>query len=636
MSKLQGKHQMSITIGSNIAAFNAERHMAENTSRLSKVSERLSSGLRINTASDDAAGLSIAETLRADARVYAQGIRNVSDGISAITIAQGALLQLSNVVTRQKELAEQAANGVYSLSQRRALHTEANALVDEFNRIVETTSFNGQKLLDGSLSDLRLQLGYGVDGSLKVGLSTALARNAGTGEFYQAGSYVAGTSTGVVTADLNHDGIADLISSRTTAGSRGLEVFLGNADGTFGAATTFGGSEWSADLAVGDLNGDGNADIINSVGAGNVVRVYMGNGDGSFQSSVSYASYAFMRGGVIGDVNGDGIPDFVAGASNPADDMINVFLGNGDGTLRAAVSYTTGYGSNIGGNIEIGDFNGDGRNEIVASLAATSRVLVLSSDATGNLSVSQDLSSGGGPRGTTIGDFNEDGYLDFAAISQIDSAIDVFINKGDGTFNSRVSYATGSATSSSQVKSVDIDGDGKVDLITTNTTGVSVHFGNGDGTFRGPISTSLALGVPPAGIAVADFNRDGAIDVAGISAIGAMVVDYARTTKESDIGRLYLLSQSGAMQALNTTTQTLDRIALELGVIGSHQARLSVAAHKLMVERENYLAAESRIRDADIAHEAADLVRMQILQKVGAAVLSQANLQPDIAVTLLS
>src|SRR5262249_16920766 len=125
---------MPISLGINISSLVARRRVDESTARASVAFERLSSGLRINRASDDAASLSIASMLSLDTRVFAQGIRNVNDAVSQLNISQGALQELSNITMRQKELAEQAANGTFSLAQRRALHQEANALVDEFNR----------------------------------------------------------------------------------------------------------------------------------------------------------------------------------------------------------------------------------------------------------------------------------------------------------------------------------------------------------------------------------------------------------------------------------------------------------------------------------------------------------------------
>ena len=124
----------SITINSNLA-LNAQRRLGQSTQSVQQSFTRLSSGLRINKASDDAAGLAISESLNVDARVYTQGIRNLNDGISLTNIAEGAMQELTNITIRQRELATQSANGTLSLQQRQALNQEANALVDEFNRI---------------------------------------------------------------------------------------------------------------------------------------------------------------------------------------------------------------------------------------------------------------------------------------------------------------------------------------------------------------------------------------------------------------------------------------------------------------------------------------------------------------------
>lgn len=145
---------MPITIGNNIASLRAIRQLDSTANEAARVSERLASGQRINRASDDAAGLSIAAGLNADARVFTQSIRNIGDAASMLNIAEGALSTLTDIVTKQIALSEQAANGVYSGRQRLALEREANALRKEYNRIVESTEFNGRKLLDGNSSDV--------------------------------------------------------------------------------------------------------------------------------------------------------------------------------------------------------------------------------------------------------------------------------------------------------------------------------------------------------------------------------------------------------------------------------------------------------------------------------------------------
>jgi len=153
---------MSVNIRTNLASLSAQRHLGSSTNRLNTAYERLSSGLRINRASDDAAGLAIAESLKADSKIAAVGIRNANDGVSVISIADLAIEQITNVLSRLAELAEQSANGVYDNAQRSALQNEFTALTSEIERIAFTTEFNGLRLLSGT-AEVTFQVGF--DGS---------------------------------------------------------------------------------------------------------------------------------------------------------------------------------------------------------------------------------------------------------------------------------------------------------------------------------------------------------------------------------------------------------------------------------------------------------------------------------------
>jgi flagellin len=153
---------MGINIRTNVESLNAQRRLGETSDRLRTAYARLSSGLRITRAADDAAGLAIAEGLRADARIASVSIRNANDGISIIAITDGAMDQITNVLTRMAELADQSANGVYSVDQRSALQLEFAALGSEIQRIAQSTEFNGLKLLSGGAM-VTLQVGF--DGS---------------------------------------------------------------------------------------------------------------------------------------------------------------------------------------------------------------------------------------------------------------------------------------------------------------------------------------------------------------------------------------------------------------------------------------------------------------------------------------
>jgi flagellin len=153
---------MSINIRTNIASIASQRNLFLATSNLQTTFERLGSGLRINRASDDAAGLAIAESLKADAKIASVAIRNANDGISIIAIADQAIAQIANVLTRLAESAEQSANGVYDNVQRSALANEFVALQSEIERIANTTTFNGLRLISGTNS-IVFQIGF--DGS---------------------------------------------------------------------------------------------------------------------------------------------------------------------------------------------------------------------------------------------------------------------------------------------------------------------------------------------------------------------------------------------------------------------------------------------------------------------------------------
>jgi flagellin len=150
---------MPISINSNLSAARTQRILGASSENLNKIFEKLSSGQRINRASDDAAGLAIASSLKTNARVASVAMRNAQDGISTVIVADGALNSMSNILGRLAELATQAANGSYSVTQRSALQAEFEVLGSELERIAVTTEFNGVTLLSGS-QQIAFQVGF--------------------------------------------------------------------------------------------------------------------------------------------------------------------------------------------------------------------------------------------------------------------------------------------------------------------------------------------------------------------------------------------------------------------------------------------------------------------------------------------
>ena len=219
---------MSITIGSNIASLQAQRRLSIASDALGSTYERLSSGQRINKASDDAAGLAIADSLRANQRVASVAIRNANDGISTIAIADSALGEIGNVLSRLAELSEQSANGVFSTTQRSALQNEFTALSSEIERIAVTTEFNGVRLLSGN-STLVLQVGFnsgstsqisytGVQGTLAA-LGLAAANTSALSYSINGVTISEGQSASRLTLDAVNTAISSLASTRGVLGA---------------------------------------------------------------------------------------------------------------------------------------------------------------------------------------------------------------------------------------------------------------------------------------------------------------------------------------------------------------------------------------------------------------------------------
>lgn len=213
---------MGINIRTNIPSLESQRYLNASTQRLRSAYARLSSGLRITTVSDDAAGLAIAEQLRADSRIASVAIRNANDGISIIAITDGAMNEITNVLVRMAELAEQSANGVFSTVQRSALQQEFTDLSSEIERIALTTEFNDLSLLSGG-AQVVFQVGFDGSATSQVSYSGVEATLASLGlaprgssiliYSLNAGNYVAAQ----VGARLALDAVKIAINSITTS-----------------------------------------------------------------------------------------------------------------------------------------------------------------------------------------------------------------------------------------------------------------------------------------------------------------------------------------------------------------------------------------------------------------------------------
>jgi len=455
---------MALGFGSNINAIRVQRQLTNSSSRAAQSLERLSSGQRINRASDDAASLAVASGLNATSRIFGQAIKNVNDGVSLLNVADSTLSALNEILQRQIELASQSANGTYSSSQRFALNKEAQQLHEEYNRQVQSASFNGLKLLNGSNGRINVQAGIGTAGVYSVDLLRHLSSS----------SQITGTGT-----------------YRSEAG-----------------APNNGGS-----IAVGDFNGDGRDDVVVGFGidpGGDGTRmdfyasVYLSDSGGNLVLQNTYS---------LGSASGTE-QDPIVGYH------FSVGVGFQDGDA----------GLDIGFNVDVSRSSG-----IQASMEG---VLILSQGNNFDLSPGETPSFALDSVLSATGDFNGDGFTD------------------------------------------NVNSNGQLNIQNTTTKTVTA--------FESLLQSSFNL-----------HTRD------------------------------------EALLALDTLRTTLDSISRKRGELGSQQSRFSVALSNLDAQRTNIDASRSRLIDADIGFESANLVREQILQRAGAEVLASANLNPRIALDLL-
>lgn len=619
---------MPLTLGSNIASLLAQRRLGQTTSALDSVYERLASGQRINRASDDAAALAISESLKSNSRLYSQASRNINDGISLVSISQSALSALSGVVQRIQELAEQASNGTYSNTQRNALDDEAQALGREYRRIIDGTSYNGIKLLDGSVTSISIQAGIDGSQSSRINITTGSPlATAWDGTFTMIGEYSGGGRIDdVFIADFNGDGHQDLMSHGDSGGE--VRITFGNGDGTFSGVTTFGGS--GGDDLIGDIDNDGDIDIFTSYsGSYTIAR---NNGNGTFSLSNIGADMGTAIGRTMTDLDGDGNLDIMLLLTT---DSTYTRYGNGDGTFDAAIIDAQAP-ANISAGI-FGDVNEDGIIDLIYGINSQDEIYLALGNGAGTFAAGSLLAVGW-PSSIepVLGDVNNDGHLDLLYASGTgNSRTYLRLGTGSGTFGSEITVATDNITGSIQL--YDFNNDGNLDIFRTDhdASRMLIYLGNGDGTYASSLSYSTTAAAPKSA-AFADFNEDGVVDFALPTFTGGTIQIYqGGSTGSAIFPTISLLTRTSALSALDEMSSLQTEISNRLSQLGSAMSRLEVAANFALNIKVQFQNAESRLRDVDVADEVGNLIRLQILQKAGTAILAQSNLQPALALSLL-
>ena len=341
----------------------------------------------------------------------------------------------------------------------------------------------------------------------------SVLRNNGDGTFAERVDFAAGNVPySVAIGDLNGDGRPDIAVANW--GSSSVSVLRNTSTGSgkvsFAATVDYAAGNNPRSVSIGDLDGDGRADLAVANNDSSTVSLLRNLGNGTFAAKVDYATGANPRSVAISDNDGDGRPDLVVANYNSR--TVSVLRNNGNGTFAAKVDYATGSGST---SVVSGDLDGDGRPDLAVANANSNTVSVLRNLGSGTFAPRVDYTTGSQPTSVAIGDLDGDGKPDLVVGNSNGSTMSVFKNNGNSSFPARVDYAISSNyICVASVAIADLDGDRSPDLVVTNGLGdtVSVFRNNANGTFVANVD--YATGPNASSVAIGDLDADGRPDLA--------------------------------------------------------------------------------------------------------------------------
>jgi flagellin len=672
-------------INTNIASLNAQRNLNNSQSAQTQALERLSSGLRINGAKDDAAGLAISNRLDAQVRGLNVANRNAGDGVSLAQTAEGALNSITGSLQRMRELALQSSNGSNTALERSSLQEEVEQLKAEIKTISEKTNFNGQNLLDGSFQNTSFQTGANVGEKIDISISKTTDATLGTSLANGISTSTAGSSTAMAAGDVTINGAA---VGATNAADDGASIASADTSAIANAAAINRVSEASGVTAVVDANSVAGVSATGGVVAAAAASVTI-NGTGITLSGTGVAANlgADLQ-GVADTINGfNGQTGVIASIDNnnlaggitlTADDGRNVVIGAGGAAygLSAAATYsgTVTLVSNDGSDIEIGSNTGLSQEALGLEVGtySGSNSGVNGSTVTSVALVSGDLTINGVSVGASLAadDTASTATKDQSAISKA-AAINRVSEQTGVTAQAQNTQILSGAVNLTAVASLTINGVSISDTATAGTigekmanlvsninqknaqTGVIAKVVDGDQyeliaadgrnvVVGGTVTNSgLTAGTTQGSITL---QSGGEIEIGSANAGAAAQVSLRAGFKAGTYGggetgtlvkNIDVSTKEGAESAITGIDNAINQVAREQAKLGAIQNRFESTIANNSVNSESLSAANSRIRDADFAVETAALSRSQVLQQAGISVLAQANARPQQVLSLL-
>jgi flagellin len=618
---------MAQVINTNVPSLNAQRNLNTSGASLATTLQRLSSGLRINSAKDDAAGLAISDRFTTQIRGLNQAARNANDGISLSQTGEGALAEITTNMQRIRELAVQSANATNSASDRAALDLEVQQRLAEVDRIATQTSFNGRKILDGSFGNAAFQIGANVGETITVGLSTSMRLSEqgaiASAQTAQSLNSLFGNESGVsgaFTSSVSQAaGIAATNGQSFSLSVAGVEILSETQTTTSGAAGAYTAAESSGVSGAGETIslslqiGAEVVDVFEIVATGNNETIAAGQVQTAInnnQAAIEAAGYS-----ISGTVAGNDL-EFV----------------RADGQAFQ-INFASTFGTTAGGfaNFAGPATDSDTGTQITVAAADIDTAVNLNRSALEAAGITTSGSAGAGT---------------LAFISADGSAFDITLNNN---FTTAGGFAAGDAFGSGGNLvngTVTIDNAAPLNL---SAGEFAIQLGDATavdivGTFSSASELADAIMSSVDGITATvsgngnlQLLADQNIILSGTEVQSGQSLAFSSLTNSTsgDLRDANVLTVTGANETIRRVDTALTAVSTLRSTFGAIQNRFESTINNLQTTSENLAASRSRILDADFAAETAELTRTQILQQAGVAILAQANQIPQNVLSLL-
>ena len=676
---------MAQVINTNIASMNAQRNLESSGSTLQTSLQRLSSGLRINSAKDDSAGLSISERMGAQIRGLNQAARNANDGISLAQTAEGAISSMADNLQRLRELAIQASNATNSATDRASIQSEVAQLVLEIDRVSTVTEFNSMKLLDGSFRGQSFQVGANAGQTIEMNISSARSSSLGSSD--SAAVSTTGKGAALAAGDLLLNGISvntSLASSDTASYSNAAYSGIAKAaainavSSQTGVTATVDATVAVAGAAMSAVNLSQGTITINGIAVAVTTGITTTATRAAVMAAVNLVS---DRTGVAATDTGSdstGVKLTAADGRNITVSLTTVLstnVGIAETTTYAGVTMTSSKDiaiSTIGTIANAGLITGTYKTQVATanSIASGSSTALAGGDVkingtiVGSSSVlsydTASYASGTASAKAKAAAINAvssqtgvtaSSRTDVASVAMTAAASSGVITI-NGVASSEVSLGTASADTNraaivaainamsqrTGVTATDLGGtaagkgisltavDGR-NIVVLNSV-LSSNTGLADGTTYGTVSltSNKAFTIEQGTSATAN---------AVYTNLGINTGTYGSGRTGQSISSIDVSTTAGANTAVIAIDNAINSLNNSRANLGSILNRFSSTVSNLGIATENMSAAQSRIRDTDFAKETAKLSRGQILQQAGVAMLAQANSIPNTILALL-